>query len=1256
MISTNPPTLLVPVALEALIVNNAVTATVPFSRWSPVYENLNQFKSPIPAPFNNQGGSPAHGVYLHWVLPDTFAHGIKQPPPASPQPGTAAAIRAAAGLPDQEEIIYPHVPNRWLVVRIVPGTATTTGTCKAWVIQSDYYDPNNGGSGSNPYPNPFPSDPNSIEATTLGKTVDLESWVESTAVQMFLKAVGPANVTFSAYTPNVTDVFSVYDDLSDVTGSSADLSYVVMGWYSDPTADLLYGSQYGPSGWTTAAQWQDLMQTLNWAMPAGADQLPAASLPKQSLCHGLISTVQWQTQSAPNRVNSDPTKLRVAVGNKGIDAFVALLEAAQNPNSPINPELMEAFQYNLLNELDQPDGSAQVDVRTEQAWFASTPGGTLWQIVAAQRADLTQTNQPQPQPTPTQLAALAALNQAQAQLDRTRRQLQSRQSQLHDAWWKQQFITKNNYNAPNSPPERGLAGNWQPILDALSAALNPSNPQSLISQVNQLQSSVTTQATALPDPQNPQSISTYATTVLKLPATFELIPVAQPRFYQPSDPVLMIGGMEWPDRYLYGGVSDPTAPLLTRFGDHTITGLTVSGQTLTTSQIGAAMPMLSAQGQAKLPSNLLSCMIAVLQEAFWMDPGNAAVIAAHLNGVTPAAVAAAISAYGNSPSTAPVINQQPPANVPAQLAVTSWQQAWSPLYLEWQITWQPTTGTSSTPGLVNWTFDGSDYQWTGGSPSSQQEQTYSSRIFLSPHITMGFIARLKRYLQDNPNSPDAPGLQAIAGLIDQIGDWNFLSQALSGFNDFLIMQDLDVTMPPDTSVLPQIDSQYDSFPYTAPGATSGSGWDPPPTPANYFFPVRAGHFYFRQLQVVDRFGQVLNLLQANTNPSGNYQSFYPIRGTGLVPDSGNTLSYPQCLLKQPPRLVQPSRLELNFVSATNDQQPSNLFANANPVCGWVLPNHLDQGLGIYDATGKLLGELLLIATSQGPTLIWQPDPGNPAPVLPADIANPHLKGFVQQLLSLNDQGQGFQAFLQVIDATLWTIDPIGGRGDQNLSVLIGRPLALVRASLQLILEGDPVQDQAWVQTCGVNPLGETTFDFTQVQFNVRLGRADLLNDGVLGYFNGDNYQQFNSVHPPSGSTPYIAPISPSNCITLPPNYLGQSSPTVQWVTLLLDPRGSIHATTGILPTQQVTLPDDYIGDAIKTLNVTFRVSGLLTDAETIRIPIPAAQQADWSWIERSDPQTWNTSLPIVKANQKPRLASLPPVIHEGWLKLVERED
>ena len=68
---------------------------------------------------------------------------------------------------------------------------------------------------------------------------------------------------------------------------------------------------------------------------------------------------------------------------------------------------------------------------------------------------------------------------------------------------------------------------------------------------------------------------------------------------------------------------------------------------------------------------------------------------------------------------------------------------------------------------------------------------------------------------------------------------------------------------------------------------------------------------------------------------------------------------------------------------------------------------------------------------------------NPPPQTPAEIKNTALKDVIT---SIAGQSTGtFNDLLQVIDETLWMVDPLGGRKDQMLSALIGRPLAVVQA-------------------------------------------------------------------------------------------------------------------------------------------------------------------------------------------------------------------
>src|SRR6266850_7697641 len=53
-----------------------------------------------------------------------------------------------------------------------------------------------------------------------------------------------------------------------------------------------------------------------------------------------------------------------------------------------------------------------------------------------------------------------------------------------------------------------------------------------------------------------------------------------------------------------------------------------------------------------------------------------------------------------------------------------------------------------------------------------------------------------------------------------------------------------------------------------------------------------------------------------------------------------------------PRFAQPMRLKFGLANASADPG-----TNAGPICGWILPNHLEKSLTIYDSHGKPLGAL-----------------------------------------------------------------------------------------------------------------------------------------------------------------------------------------------------------------------------------------------------------------------------------------------------------
>lgn len=1204
-------------------------------------------------------------------------------------------------------INFPYVPNRWLVVRYSPApTPSQPRPTKAWLLQSDALDPNAPSSESNSFVNPFPSEAGAIEPTRLGtKATVLESWAgeAGTPQRLFLRALGPGEATFAAYQPGVVNVFSFYDPVFDAnadyskpeyrTGAdqfpeNTQLTYLIAGWYSDPTHDPLYGpvASWDADGdpvrslWTSendsGGAWEALLKSLDWTVAGAGD---VSDLPTQSLFHGLVYGVNWQTASVPPRPNSTPQELQVAVGNTSIDALASIvsLHAANPQLGPVEAELLEAFQYNFLRTLDQPDGRAQLDLQIRQAAYGSAPGGTFWQVVAAQTAE-TGTGRldpgvvPAPPPlTPAQAQGLSALNINQRKLDEAARALASMQWELYATWWKQ------NRLAMMTPAQRANLQQYFE-LDSISTQINQ-NVQpgvgTLFQQVTDQQKIVQALGLDLPDPTNPQSIQTYAAGVLALDtAKLQLKPSAMPRFYQPADPVVLVAGLQASEKQ---GTLDSDGPLACRLVSQAVTGVNVGkgGSVVAVTAATAGMrAVIPAPTNPNLPAAVAAGLGVLEVETFFADPSDAATIVSVGLGSTDQQIVADLSAAMQAGTAQIQDVTSPPA---PDFKFSRWsEQPWSPIYMEWEVTFYPTVqpdqmdnetdwpfanisfappAQSSTGGAVSpsqpwWVFDGTDFQWFGELPATSQD--YKGRTFLTPQSTYVMIARLRKYLQEHPDA----NLQAVEDLIDRVGDWNFLSQRLSGLVDQFIMRDLSQSQPPDSSVAAQVGEQYNAVPDASKGDQDTDFCSGTP----YFFPVRGGFLKFVRLEVVDAFGQVVDLMLAGGN-TGTGVPFAPVRGRGLVPMAQTNLPQPSELISLAPRIVQTTRLNFRFISATDDRYETGMYPDSNPVCGWVLPNHLDGGLSVYDAGGNAIGELMLLADMSGGTNVrWLPAPASASAVSdPSGITNAHLRGFVSALASSTDGGAGLRNMLAAVDETLWTVDPLGGRADENLSVLIGRPLALVRAQLQLELDGQPVYNQSWGET-----LQQAWAGVGQIPFPVRLGSLDLYDDGLMGYFEDDAYATFNSVHTPTGFQPtagsYLNPVGYNgNYLKLQfdyPNY------TSKYVTLLLDPRGDVHAFTGILPAKTVSLPGSFYEDALARMAVTFRTGPVLTDASTVRIPYPTERKGQWAWVQRAgalpadwtDPAGWKSAA-IVKADQQARLPDAPPRLIEGWLKLTPKD-
>jgi len=1161
---SNQDYLLVPVKIKALVVNPEIRQFQNFRRWTRNYSNLSRFNSPEPDPFG--GGeddfstqAQNEGVYVQWELPMGLRHGNQK---------------------ESGEIDFFLVPNRWLVVRFSGAVEERMAT--AWVVESDYLNPSRSGEPPIPVPVPYwdPAvgyDPENPVAgkTLLGRSLSLNSpsqWKETNQRALFLKAIGYGDVSFASYQPGCNNVFSFFDPLSGITEDT--LSYFVTGWYSDETADCM-------SGWKTSEDFSDLLNKMSWNIPGNDTGNGPTDTTTQSLYHGFVYGISWDVKGGNLFPVDDKLNPSVAVGNNAVDALTALIKAQNAGQTPVvNTTLLEAFQYNMLHYLDEPNGTDTLDQKIREAWFGSLPGGTSWEVVNNPDVDPAQIRL-SVQYLAKEAAWLAQLNTDQQNLDMQTRALCTMQETLFATWYKY-YRLKNMFDPPDDKDS---------LLPAYAADLDPSGAGGLYQKVKSQQDLVTQLGAKAPD-------------VSGLDKSRILKQVPNPRYWQMNDPVVLISGTQ------NSNGKGASLVLNCRFSNNTINGFTykVGGKGAQTiiglDQVSKVIPMLSLE-------NLPVPIGALWNEYFLLDPSNAAAIVLAVLSTHDAGVVADLGAQMAG-------CQQYNGTVP-DLVPSSWQQPWEPIFMEWTVNYYPIPYKGDD---YQWDFDGKDYNWNGKGTAGPYV-AISGRTFLTPQSQFSYKARLQQFLNDNTNQ----GLDDLQEFIASMDQWDFLSQTLTGFHDQLRkLNPLPNVHPPaDSPLNPLIGDNYKNV--------------PDPDSDVVFDGVRAGQFFFAELKVYDSFGQALEIIENTAHGGTRASGIYEVMIADTLTPTQLVNSQSKYYVQLPPRLLQAGQLGFDFV-------------DDNPVCAWLLPDHLDNSLFAYDANGQALGEIRVVVSGGGSSVNYLPAPGS----VVTDLAglsqvNIHLGYMFQSLCGL-DAGS-FNDFMKVIDSTLWTIDPLGARSDNYFSLLMGRPLALVRSKLQFSLYGDAIRDTAWD---GDDP------EFVNYLFSVKLGSQGNRMDGLIGYYSGSSaadYASFNCVHDLKDldltDQTYIRTIGEGNYLNLAFN-----DNSNVYLSMLVDPRAQVYAETGILPLVSLQLPDSFLAGALKNMAVSFNAGPALTalasvnDVVSVVYPQPSEQKQSWQWVEQTLDKNSNPGWNYYPLTSPGQTASLPDVantIRDGYLRL-----
>ena len=1265
--------------------------------------------------------------------------------------------RSPAGEKNANSIVFPFVPNRWLVTRMEAGRS------RQWVVESDYlYPPGQGGPQSGisyPYAGKLHPQPYRY----LGRKLPLAAWSDKDAAAEYLEeltAVGYGEPTFAAFYPNCLGIFGFHDEAPPPR--LKDVEYDVIGWYSNPQQDCLYAKSL--SGASAEARYEALKEVHQWVVEHAQDRT-GPPFPQKTICFAHLTFAT----DAPVDDLPEERKVAVALGNTGAEALSAYLAdlcvrkptiAGPIPKQEDLEDQLESVHLGGQLEGKEVDLGPKFREARHNAGFTGVTGGTLWTI-RPESAASGQANAPEAaalaQDTlPSSLAsALHCLNVQQQAYDRDCDEVESLRKQLFADWYKYMLCVYppegNRDQYPNHdevkyfihkhsliPLEQRLAKNRsldfqrrqtlndlyqavaelqlftaEDIIDWAAFRKRFESPRSApVERIHArlsspTQSLLTAGEPSLDDEAKNQTINdlngVLKTTVLYDATVFSNLALAgearnlvlqvteQPVTAWPYHQLLRFNRLlleaAFPEEIMKGAVyalKPVPAPRYWRPKEPVVLLVDEVHKTVGTS------PRHGRDVGLRKGDGLLKCHVLELEDT-------------------------AIERRFEDIRKEVIALKQAPAETETRVGFSTWtKQPWHPFMLEWEVEVLPLKGKYKVlrpdhPHPLNRAYgphcilenyqlddDGVDLVIQPGQETLATENSrYYGHSILTSHAKLQLISQIRHFLEKRlledyytsknvarekrtdddfareidaivawysslPEDKKDPVLDRILSVYKYVnggGDsgFHFLAQSLSGFNEALLMCKQTLQLPIGD---PLGFDDYQPFTEAVRDAV-GTASRTAPQPRNDFNPIRTGILKIKRLRLVDTFGQVQTLtLQDNE----------------VITTNAMTTPANPHLAILPPRIVQPARLNFRWLAADgdltleeDDDPEMNSHPASTPVCGWLLPNNLDNKLMVYDARGRALGSL-------NPGGRWEPAPGGNLAAVVWPLPNPHLHKVVTHLKEQETTHPGFlDGFLTVVEDALENIDPEGAANHDALALLMGRPVAVARAMLNLEVQGRPAVDQDWnvfrqdmeraflkeAETGNAlrqDPDRETQ-DHAEVEFPIWIGKSRQLNDGLVGYWieEGDRYRANTFYVPratagPAPAHPGIAAHRENERSNLTQSVSGPPPK----LTLLLDPRGAIHATCGVLPTKAIHIPPDQFAEALGNIEVTFLSAPILTDRGKISLPLPDEPGYVWSWCEKEN-GAWETITQIEQVTTAPTAAAAPQELREGWLKLTAKD-
>ena len=597
---------------------------------------------------------------------------------------------------------------------------------------------------------------------------------------------------------------------------------------------------------------------------------------------------------------------------------------------------------------------------------------------------------------------------------------------------------------------------------------------------------------------------------------------------------------------------------------------------------------------------------------------------------------------------------------PSPVGITSWAQPWFPVWLEWEARLEPGRD------LSGWKLGRIEF--------AGQSERDGTALVLSGRapITDGLHDAWKSLIADYLDAEHAR-------LEEELGETSEGHEArLAALKAFLTDADtgsvtLDQIGDVWLGLAPSPDGQERDVPETVPAELLQA--DLPRL-------IASGRLSLLRARIVDCFGRFRDLETERT-----------VRPHALA--SHDSEGRPA--LELPPRLSLPARLMFRLVDPADtsdspreaqiDQSDPNRVVN--PIAGYILPDFIDESVEMFDTQGAPLGELLQDPVAGG--LVWEGAVGRPGPAIndpqdglppAAQVLGEIARGMIdadaqraQNPVTADDES-ALSAFLRAVDTTMWGVDEAQAQSDATIAGLVGRPVAVVRATLWLDIPTDLTPIDAFDETAiGLASLLSNSDVFEAVKshaFEVALGEVAKGYDGLYGYFLGEDFRRFRLIEKSVSNAAREAGAGRGFRAMLGSARLAEPSPLTSpyieaggrlalhsgqrvQLTLLMNPASRVHATSGILPRKSLQLLRDWVAPGLERIAPSARIGPVLIDPDKVRLPKIAAFGKDQRWTRRNTPITWRDD-PILAATQAAILPDGPVSVEEGWIRVGEAED